>query len=97
MYGKCSKKSCYRFRGLQREAFFAEKKCVTILNFVAWPETMVDGRNELARPDAEDILEKLGRLQKIDEKYKPFGDGHAAARIVEKLEQSTYRIMEWHL
>ena len=79
--------------GLQREAFFAGKKCVTILDFVTWPETMVDGRNELAKPDAEDILEKLNRPQKIDEKYKPFGDGHAAARIVEKLEKSTCRML----
>lgn len=39
--------------GLQREAFFAEKKCVTIFPFVAWPETMLDGRNTLSAPNVE--------------------------------------------
>ncbi len=73
--------------GLQREAFFAQKKCVTILNFVCWPETMVSGRNELARPNAEEILRKLTVEQQVDESYMPFGDGHSADKIVECLEK----------
>lgn len=73
--------------GLQREAFFAGKKCVTILNFVCWPETMVGGRNELARPNAEDILEKLNHKQTVLEDYQPFGDGHSAVKIVKAMEQ----------
>ena len=73
--------------GLQREAFFAGKKCVTVLDFVVWPETMVMGRNELARPLASDILLKLNNPQTIDESYRPFGDGHSADKIVDKLEQ----------
>ncbi|MCR2046968.1 UDP-N-acetylglucosamine 2-epimerase (non-hydrolyzing) [Acetatifactor muris] len=72
--------------GLQREAFYAGKKCITILNFVAWPETMVDNRNELSRPVAEEIVEKLSHIQKIDENYLPFGDGHSAEKIVSALE-----------
>ena len=32
--------------GLQREAFFAGKQCVTVFDYVAWPETMVDNRNQ---------------------------------------------------
>ena len=72
--------------GLQREAFFAGKKCVTVLDLAAWPETMAGRRNELANPDAADILEKLSRKQEIDEDYQPFGDGHAAEKIVRALE-----------
>ncbi|TYZ29113.1 UDP-N-acetylglucosamine 2-epimerase (non-hydrolyzing) [Selenomonas caprae] len=72
--------------GLQREAFFAKKKCVTLLNFVVWPETMVGNRNVLAKPVAEDILEKIAIPQEIDESYQPFGDGHAALKIVEAME-----------
>ena len=74
--------------GLQREAFFAGKKCVTILNFVCWPETMVDNRNELSRPVAEEIVEKLGHVQVVNENYLPFGDGHSADRIVEAIENA---------
>jgi len=73
--------------GLQREAFFAGKKCVTILNFVCWPETMVSGRNELSYPIAEEIVAKLGNPQTVDESYQPFGDGHAAEKIVKALEE----------
>ena len=72
--------------GLQTEAFFAQKKCVTILDFVAWPETMVDGRNVLAKAEANSIIKKLAEPQRIDKSYQPFGDGHAAEKIVKALE-----------
>lgn len=72
--------------GLQREAFFAGKKCVTILDFVCWPETMTEGRNELARADAGEILDRLSHTQIVDAAYKPFGDGKAAEKIVGAME-----------
>lgn len=72
--------------GLQREAFFAGKKCVTILNFVCWPETMVDNRNELSRPIEAEIVEKLSHTQSVDSNYQPFGDGHSSEKIVRALE-----------
>ena len=71
--------------GLQREAFFAEKKCVTVLDFVLWPETMVHNRNELSKPVASDILEKLHHKQIVKKDYQPFGDGHSAEKIVSAL------------
>ena len=72
--------------GLQREAFFAGKKCVTLLDFVVWPETMVMNRNVLAKPKAEDILEKIVIQQEVCTDYHPFGDGHAATKIVQAME-----------
>lgn len=72
--------------GLQREAFYAGKKCVTILDFVCWPETMIDGRNELSKPLASEILEKINHPQVVDESYMPFGDGHSAIKIVNAME-----------
>ncbi len=71
--------------GLQREAFFAGKQCVTILDHVTWEATMVGKRNQLARAERGDILEKLSETQTIDESYRPFGDGHAAERITDAL------------
>jgi len=67
--------------GLQREAFFAEKKCVTILDFVTWQETMVDNRNQLSHPEAMEIVQKLRSKMTVDATYHPFGDGHAADKI----------------
>lgn len=72
--------------GLQREAFFAGKKCVTLLDFVSWPETMVDGRNELCHPNADEILRKLEHPQTVRADYQPFGDGHSAEKIVRAME-----------
>lgn len=71
--------------GLQREAFFAGKQCVTVLDFVVWPETMVDNRNQLAKPEKKDILDKLNEVQHIDPAYQPFGDGHSGEKIVDIL------------
>lgn len=74
--------------GLQREAFFAEKKCVTILDFVVWPETMIDNRNQLSSIKSYDILEKLNTPQTINAGYAPFGDGNSAQKIVDCMAQN---------
>lgn len=73
--------------GLQCEAFYAGVQCVTVLDFVVWPETMVQNRNQLAKPDKADILEKLSKTQVIDSEYKPFGDGHAAIKMCEHIDK----------
>lgn len=69
--------------GLQREAFFAKKSCVTVLDFVVWPETMLGKTNQLAKPNRTDILKKLNEIVEFDEHYKPFGDG-CSAKIISK-------------
>jgi len=73
--------------GVQREAFFAGKPCVTVLDFVVWPETMQDGCNVLAKPEKDDILQKLNRSITFDPAYRPFGDGHSAEKIVEIIRE----------
>lgn len=67
--------------GLQREAFFAGKQCVTVFDYVVWPETMVDNRNQLSKPDKEEILEKISVQQTIKEN-DAFGDSKSAIKIV---------------
>jgi len=73
--------------GVQREAFFAGKPCVTVLDFVVWPETMHNGCNRLAKPQKEDILEKLNQTVEFEQDYLPFGDGHSAEKIVELIDE----------
>lgn len=73
--------------GLQREAFFAQKKCVTVLDFVVWPETMIGHRNDLAKPMAEDILLHLNTEQQIKNDILPFGNGDSASKIVMAMEK----------
>ena len=71
--------------GLQCEAFYAGVQCVFVLDYVVWPETMVGNRNQLAKANHNDILQKLATEQIIDPTYQPFGDGHAAEKIVAKI------------
>ena len=74
--------------GLQCEAFYAGVQCVLVMDYVVWPETMVDNRNQLAKPDRKDILEKLSREQHVDPSYQPFGDGHAAEKMTELITKT---------
>jgi UDP-N-acetylglucosamine 2-epimerase (non-hydrolysing)/UDP-GlcNAc3NAcA epimerase len=73
--------------GVQREAFFAEKPCITVFDYVAWPETMAGNCNQLAKPKANDILEKRKNKAVFDKQYKPFGDGHACERMCDILRK----------
>lgn len=78
---KSAKKIVTDSGGLQCEAFYAGVQCVFVLDYVVWPETMVNNRNQLAKADHNDILDKLKAEQTIDPKYQPFGNGHAAEEI----------------
>lgn len=73
--------------GLQREAFFAGKQCITVFDYVSWPETLVNHCNQMAKPDQQDILTKLSAPVTFDPAYQPFGDGHSAEKIVEKMKE----------
>lgn len=73
--------------GLQCEAFFAGVQCLFVFDHVAWPETMVGNRNQLAKADSADILTKLSRPQAVDPSYQPFGDGHAAEKICDVIRE----------
>lgn len=72
--------------GLQCEAFYARKQCVTILDFAPWPQTLAGNRNQLCKADAEQIVQKLNCNMVIDDGYQPFGNGHAAEKIISLLE-----------
>jgi UDP-N-acetylglucosamine 2-epimerase len=72
--------------GLQREAFFAKKPCVTVLDFVVWQETMIGNCNQLCKPDKMDILSKLDRKVTFP-KEQPFGNGNSAELIVNKIDE----------
>jgi len=73
--------------GLQREAFFAKVPCVTVFDYVIWPETMIGNANQLAKADRKDILEKLCVEVRWNESYQPFGAGDSAKKIIEAMEK----------
>ena len=73
--------------GLQCEAFFAGVQCVFIFDKIVWPETMVENRNQLCKPEKTAILDALSKGQKIAPDYQPFGDGHAAEKILAGIDE----------
>lgn len=73
--------------GVQREAYFAKVPCVTVFDYAAWPETMRNECNQLAKPEVSDILQKLTAQPVFRRNENPFGDGHACEKIVTILDQ----------
>jgi len=73
--------------GLQRESFFAEKKCVTLLPFSATNEILLGNRNTILEKVTQGaILTAMGQPQSVDPEYMPFGTGNAAQEIVDAIE-----------
>lgn len=73
--------------GLQKEAYFFEKKCVTLREQTEWTELVECGCNVLAGADTKKIIsltdEMLSRT--TDFSTALYGDGHSGEYIVKKL------------
>ncbi|MEZ0092446.1 UDP-N-acetylglucosamine 2-epimerase (non-hydrolyzing) [Streptacidiphilus sp. EB129] len=75
--------------GLQKEALVLGVACSTLRAETEWPETLADGWNVLV-PDPRDLPAAVARTRPTGKPPSPFGDGHAAARIVTELESRTH-------
>jgi UDP-N-acetylglucosamine 2-epimerase (non-hydrolysing) len=70
--------------GLQKEAFLLGVPCTTLRTETEWIETLVDGWNVLD-PDLSLLPELARRSVPSNARAAPYGDGHAAERVVEVL------------
>lgn len=75
--------------GVQKEAFFFGKPCITVRDETEWIETVESGWNRLVRASTIDLARSmrngcLGREQDS----KPFGDGEAGRKINEILVET---------
>jgi UDP-GlcNAc3NAcA epimerase len=70
--------------GLQKEAFFFKKPCVTLRDETEWQELVEGGYNALAGADRRRICAVLERLERspLNWTVQLYGDGAAGARIV---------------
>jgi len=69
--------------GLQKEAYFFNKFCITLRDQTEWTELVEVGANELAGANTEKILSLFRKNQnKTVPKENLYGDGSAAAKIV---------------
>ena len=70
--------------GMQKEAYWLKKKCITIRTETEWVETLENGWNKLMFDDLEkldDILEPIDNNNHIN----LYGDGRAAVKIIDRV------------
>lgn len=74
--------------GVQKEAFFFGKACVTMRDQTEWIELVDGGFNELVGADTEKIIAaaKKHHSRVVEDKNALYGGGKAAQRIVEVLQ-----------
>jgi UDP-N-acetylglucosamine 2-epimerase (non-hydrolysing) len=72
--------------GLQKEAFLVGAPCITLRTETEWPETF-EGNMNVLDPFAENLTDLI-RRQVTNPTGRPFGDGNAARKIIEILENN---------
>src|SRR5690606_17426346 len=74
--------------GVQKEAYFFGKPCVTMRDQTEWVELVEIGANELVGAEIEKIVVAAGRNfgREIHIDHRLYGDGNAASKIVQYLE-----------
>lgn len=73
--------------GLQKEAFFFDKYCLTLRDETEWVELVENGVNELVGADQKKILQGVKKWfdKKLTNKPNLYGQGNAGEKIVQEL------------
>ncbi|MCK9466325.1 MAG: UDP-N-acetylglucosamine 2-epimerase (non-hydrolyzing) [Thiopseudomonas sp.] len=78
--------------GVQKEAFFFGKACVTMRDQTEWVELIEVGANELVGADTNNIIDAATRNlnRSIKDEHSLYGGGEAAKRIAEVLKSNNF-------
>ncbi len=73
--------------GLQKEAFFFEKPCVTLRDETEWVELVENGFNKVVGADEDQIISGYQEMSQIKNNYKInlYGNGEASKKIIIEL------------
>ena len=71
--------------GVQKEAFFLGKPCITLRDETEWVETVKNGWNVLAGADTDSIIHLIKDLDPQKGRLSYFGDGNAVGKIIDIL------------
>jgi len=68
--------------GVQKEAYFLQKPCITLRNETEWIETLDHNWNILCGTDTEKIISAINETCGEQSNLQAFGDGNAAEKII---------------
>ena len=74
--------------GLQKEAYFFQKQCITLRNETEWVELVESGFNTLVGANSDKIIESYQNHSKFNTQNSQlnlYGDGEASKKIIEAL------------
>ncbi|HYS97042.1 MAG TPA: UDP-N-acetylglucosamine 2-epimerase, partial [Candidatus Dormibacteraeota bacterium] len=74
--------------GVQKEAYFAGRPCITLRDTTEWTETVTAGWNVLVGADPGRIMEAIHHFRPEGSRPDLYGDGHAAGRVVAALTKA---------
>ena len=89
---KNSKKVITDSGGLQKECYILNVPCITVRDQTEWVETLNNGYNTLAKPEYNDLYQKIINA-KINDKNKInyYGDGNASKKITDILSKEYFQ------
>jgi UDP-GlcNAc3NAcA epimerase len=70
--------------GLQKEAYFLQKPCISLRDETEWIETLEGNWNQLAGSDRDKII-RYSQHTTFGKQKNEFGDGHAGKKIIDKI------------
>jgi UDP-GlcNAc3NAcA epimerase len=86
--------NCYRVctdsGGLQKEAYWAQKPCITMREETEWVECKHDNWNIVVGSDTEKIVAAINEKVPVNTWYPLYGDGNASRKIANIIQAEIY-------